>query len=59
MKNLTNLELSELLCMMSRIIDEGHRFSHVSDKMPKPLKKGIADYYKKLCEEHDRREDLY
>jgi hypothetical protein len=58
MKNLSKLELSELLVLMARI-DKMVKsdFLHVSDKMDAKVKKSLQSYYDKLCKEEERREN--
>jgi len=58
MKNVSDLELSELLTMMSRVNDEVNtNFSHVVDKMSKKLRKDMKEYYDFLCKEQEEREN--
>lgn len=57
MKKLSNLELSELLCYLSRQLDEIQRFSHIENAIPTDIKKAVNDAYKKACDEQARRED--
>lgn len=57
-QKLTNLELSEMTIMVSEMLGQIERFSHVSDKMNLALKSKMEKYYEVLCGEQDDRERM-
>lgn len=59
MKNLSNNELNELICLVSEINKKISDYCHVSDKLPKVITNEIDKYKEKLLKEYDKRENDY
>jgi hypothetical protein len=57
MQNLSNLDLSELICLSNRIENEIKQFCHVSEHLPKSLVNSLNVYKEKLLKELDKREN--
>ncbi len=57
MKNISDNSISELCSLMMDMQHEIHKYSHVSEYLPKSLIKAINQYQKKVANELERRQN--